>query len=232
MASRRTADAGGGRLAWLSILVAVAAAVLLLPAVHGWLLQVIDSAAELIRQRPAAGMVAFVLLAGLSAMLAFVSSAMLIPVAVHIWGPAVSAVLLWLGWFAGGLAAYAVGRYLGRPIVERLVRREKIERYERWARSGLHLLPILLIQLAIPSDVVGYLFGLVRCRLRVFVAALAIAEVPYAVGAVYLGVSFLQRNALPLIGLGLAGITLSAWALWWLHRREAPTGGAISHPRT
>lgn len=55
-------------------------------------------------------------------MLAFVSSIVLIPVAVHVWGPIACAGLLWIGWFLGGVAAYAVGRYFGRPIVERLVR--------------------------------------------------------------------------------------------------------------
>ena len=52
-------------------------------------------------------------------------------------------------------------------------------------------------------------------------AALAMVEVPYALGAVYLGVSFLERNLPALLSLGLAGIALSVWALSRLHRRMA-----------
>lgn len=202
-------------------MLAIALTLLLLPAIHDRLLRATASAGDLIRHRPAAGMLTFVLLAALSAMLAFVSSAVLIPVAVHVWGPVTCALLLWTGWFLGGVAAYAVGRFLGRPIVERLVRPAAIARYERWARSGPTLVPILLLQLAVPSDVVGYVFGLVRCRFRNFLVALAVAEMPYAIGAVYLGVSFLEGNLLSLMLLGIVGVLFSWWVLRRLHRAQA-----------
>jgi uncharacterized membrane protein YdjX (TVP38/TMEM64 family) len=203
---------------------AIALTLLLLPAIHDRLLRATASAGDLIRHRPAAGMLTFVLLAALSAMPAFVSSAVLIPVAVHVWGPVTCALLLWTGWFLGGVAAYAVGRFLGRPIVERLVRPAAIARYERWARSGPTLVPILLLQLAVPSDVVGYVFGLVRCRVRNFLVALAVAEMPYAIGAVYLGVSFLEGNLLSLMLLGIVGVLFSWWVLRRLHRAQAAAG--------
>jgi uncharacterized membrane protein YdjX (TVP38/TMEM64 family) len=193
----------------LTAILAIALSLLLLPAIHDRLLRAIASAGDLIRHRPAAGMLTFVLLAALSAMLAFVSSAVLIPVAVHVWGPVTCALLLWAGWFLGGVAAYAAGRYLGRPFVERLVRPAAIARYERWARSGPSLVPILLLQLAVPSDVAGYVFGLIRCRFPVFLVALAVAEMPYALGAVYLGVSFLEGKVLSLMLLRIGGVLFS-----------------------
>ncbi len=208
----------------LALLVGGAALLLLAPSVHARLLETIEAVGELIQRRPAAGMVAFVLLAALSAMLAFLSSAVLIPVAVHVWGAPLCALLLWIGWFLGGVATYAIGRYFGRPIVERLVRPATIARYEAWARSGVALVPILLVQLALPSDAAGYVFGIVRCRPATFLVALALVEVPYALGAVYLGVSFLERNLLTLLALGLGGIALSFWALTRLHRRAAAKG--------
>ncbi len=107
----------------LTAIQAIALTLLLLPAIHDRLLRAIAGAGELIRHRPTAGMLTFVLLAALSAMLAFVSSAVLIPVAVHVWGPVTLRAPALDGMVSGsGVAAYAVGRYLGRPIVERLVR--------------------------------------------------------------------------------------------------------------
>ena len=186
--------------------------------VHAWLLSQFAAAEGLIRQQQAWGMVVFVALAALSAMIAFVSSAVLIPVAVYVWGPWVCFALLWAGWFLGGLAAYAIGRYLGRPIVHRLVRPAALERQERWARSRRSLIGIVLLQLAIPSDLAGYVFGLIRCPFLPFVGALALAEVPYALGAVYLGVSFVERRIIPLLLLGVAGVLLSVVALRVYHR--------------
>jgi uncharacterized membrane protein YdjX (TVP38/TMEM64 family) len=215
---------GGRRFVVLALVIAAAAGVLLFPTAHGRLLTLIGSVGELIERRPVVGMIAFVVLAALSAMAAFVSSAVLIPVAVHVWGAVTCAVLLWVGWFLGGVGAYLVGRYLGRPVVQRFVRPGTIARYEGWARSGVALVPILLIQLAVPSDVAGYVFGIVRCRPTVFLVALALAEVPYAIGAVYLGIGFLTRNMSLLLLLGAGGGALSLWALKSLHSRasEAP----------
>ena len=97
-------------------------------------------------------------------------------------------------------------------MVRALVRPATLVRYERRAPAGAGFVPVFLLQLAIPSDVAGYLFGLVRCRLGVYVPALAAAEVPYAIGAVYLGASFLERSVVPLIVLGVAGVLLSVIA--------------------
>jgi uncharacterized membrane protein YdjX (TVP38/TMEM64 family) len=187
--------------------------------VHDWLLDRFAEAELVIREQPIAGLVVFVLLTAISAMIAFVSSAVLIPVAIYVWGPTMCFVLLWSGWFLGGLAAYAIGRYLGRPVVRRLVRPKTLERQERWARSGSRsLLAVLLIQLAIPSDLSGYVFGLIRCPLGWFTAALALVEIPYALGAVFLGMSFVERRVLPLVIVGVAGTALSIAAFKAYHR--------------
>jgi uncharacterized membrane protein YdjX (TVP38/TMEM64 family) len=208
------------RRATIIIAVLVLASGLLLAGpVHQWLLSLIAAAEGVIQERQTWGMVAFVVLAALSAMIAFVTSSMLIPVAIYAWGPGLCFVLLWAGWFLGGLAAYGIGRYLGRPIVHRLVRSTALERQERWARSSRSLTGILLLQLAVPSDLAGYVFGLIRCPLGRFVTALALAEVPYALGAVYLGVSFVERRLLPLLAVGVAGVFLSVLALRVYHRR-------------
>ena len=209
--------AGRHRAPALAILVGIGLLLMLAQPVHAWLLSLFDAAEVLIRQRATWGMVAFVVLAALSAMVAFLSSVVLMPVALNIWGPAVCFALLWTGWFLGGLAGYGIGRFLGRPAVEILVRPGTLARYEGWAASGKSLFPMLMLQLAIPSDLASYLFGLVRCRFIVFAAALALAEVPYALGAVYLGTNFLERRIVPLLALGIGGVLLSLWAIRRLH---------------
>jgi uncharacterized membrane protein YdjX (TVP38/TMEM64 family) len=204
-------------------LLALATVLLVARPVHAWLLEQFSAAEGVIRQQQLVGMAVFVALAALSAMVAFVSSAVLIPVATYVWGPWVCGLLLWAGWFLGGVAAYAIGRYLGRPIVHRLVRPTALERQERWARSRRSLIGIVLLQLAVPSDLAGYAFGLIRCPFLPFIGALAVAEVPYAVGAVYLGVSFVERRIIPLLIVGLAGVLLSVLAIRVYHRHAAVT---------
>jgi uncharacterized membrane protein YdjX (TVP38/TMEM64 family) len=202
----------------LALVIFLAVLLMVAQPIHAWLLSLFDAAESIVREQPQLGMVVFVLLAGLSAMVAFVSSAVLVPVAVHVWGPDVCFVLLWTGWFLGALAAYAVGRYAGRPLVLRLTRPGALDRYEKWAQSGKSLVPVLILQLAVPSDIAGYVFGMVRCRLSAFIPALALAEVPYALAAVYLGTSFLQRNIASLVVLGAVAVLASWWAFRRLHK--------------
>jgi uncharacterized membrane protein YdjX (TVP38/TMEM64 family) len=199
--------------------VLLATVLLLARPAHQWLLSLVAVAEGAIRDQQAWGMLAFVLLAALSAMLAFVTSSVLIPVAIYVWGPWLSFALLWAGWFLGGVAAYTIGRYLGRPIVRRLVPAAALERQERWARSRGSLVGIVLLQLAVPSDLAGYVFGMIRCPLGPYLMALAVAEIPYALGAVYLGVSFVERRVLPLLLVGVAGVLLSVLA-FRAHRRQ------------
>jgi hypothetical protein len=58
--------------------------------------------------------------------------------------------------------------------------------------------------------------------LRTFFAALAVAELPYAVGAVLLADGAINRHIGWLVSLGILGATLSLYALRALHRRLDP----------
>lgn len=186
---------------------------------HQALLEVLRAASKLIAERPVLGAVLFVLLSALSAMLAFVSSAVLVPVALYTWGEAACAALLWLGWILGGVTAYTLGRWLGRPVVRWLLPSQTLDRYEDRLSTETPFGLILLLQLALPSEVPGYLLGLVRYPFWRYLAALALAELPYAVGTVYLGESFLDRHLLVLLALGIGGAVFMFFAVRLLHRR-------------
>jgi len=186
---------------------------------HEALVGVLDTASKLIAERPVLGAVLFVLLSALSAMLAFVSSAVLVPVALYAWGKTVCAILLWLGWILGGATAYSLGRWLGRPVVRWLLPTEALDRYEDRLSTETPFSLIVLLQLALPSEVPGYLLGLVRYPFWRYLLALALAEIPYAVGTVYLGASFLDRQLFVLLALGAFGALLMYVALRSLHRR-------------
>ena len=184
---------------------------------------------RVIAANPLAGAALFMLFAALSGMLAFFSSAVIVPVAVNAWGPARSAALLWIGWILGGACAYAIGRVLGRPMVNRLAR-DKLARYEqkigREAPFGL----VVLFQLALPSEVPGYVLGLVRYSFLRYIIVVALGELPYAIGTVILGDSFLNRRVLPFIGLAALAALFSTWAYSRLHRRLEAKAPALPEP--
>ncbi len=164
------------------------------------------------------GMALFVLLSALSAMVAFFSSAMLVPIGVLAWGATTTFILLWLGWLFGGAAAYATGRYLGRRVVVWLIHEEKMRAYEKRMTASAPFLVILLFQMALPSEVPGYVVGVLRSRFPTYIAALALAELPFAAGAVFLGESFIHRDRSGLVAVGLLMIAISVAAVAAWHR--------------
>lgn len=161
-----------------------------------------------ISHAPVLGMVVFVLLAMISAMVAFFSSAIVAPVAIYAWGKAGTFALLWLGWLLGGILSFCIGRYLGRAVVSAFVDEDKISGWAHELGTRARFAHILLFQAAIPSEIPGYVLGILRYRFALYLAALAITELPYALATVYLGESFLERKSAIFVVLGIAVIIL------------------------
>jgi uncharacterized membrane protein YdjX (TVP38/TMEM64 family) len=204
------------------VLICTSAALLLsVDEVYGSLRQALSVAEPLIAGHPYLGAVAFVLLAAMSAILAFFSSALLLPAAVYTWGNAVTLGLLWLGWLLGGLCTYALGRGLRRPQAKAKASRtsSEFDFYRQRFQGEVTFALVLLLHLAMPSEIPGYLCGYLGVRLRTYVAALALAELPYAVGAVLLGDGVVNRHIGWLVAVGLVGAAFSLYALRVLHER-------------
>jgi uncharacterized membrane protein YdjX (TVP38/TMEM64 family) len=205
------------RAAFLVLLCIALAALAASADVHRALLEVLEVSRELIVAHPVSGAVMFVLLAAVSAMFAFVSIAVVIPLAVYVWGNAASLLLLWVGWILGGAAAYGIARYLGRPVVLWLTDRA-LGRIERYLGPGTPFRFVLLFQLGLPSELPGYVLGLVKYPFGKFMLALALAELPYTVATVYLGAGFVEARSGIVLTVGFALVGLSVGAFYLLRR--------------
>lgn len=206
---RSTSDArtGWGWRRALAVLLGCVLLALLLSSdtVHAALKMLLEATEPIVRGHPLLGMVVFVALSALSAMLAFFSSAPLVPAAVQGFGVVPAVGLLWLGWFIGGLGSFAIGRVLRRPLVRSQTLPKRFENSLVDLSPGTRFIGVLLLQLTLPSELPGYLCGALGIRVRVYAAALALAELPYATGTVLIGASVVQRQRGWLLLLGVFG---------------------------
>ena len=173
--------------------------------------------------RPYLGMAVFVGIAMLSAMVAFFSSAIFVPVAIYAWGNAIAFVLLWLGWLLGGVASFCIGRFLGRRVAAALIGEEKIAGWQSQLGERSRFVHVLLFQAVVPSEIPGYVLGILRYRFSLYLLALAVTELPYVVGVVYLGEHFLKGQSMVILLLGI-GVVLLAIALMWQPGKSAGKG--------
>ncbi len=189
---------------------------------HDALISVFEVIEEFIVGQPTLGALLFVAFAAISAMLAFVSIAVIVPAAVLAWGELFSMLLLWIGWILGGCASYSVGRFLGPHVVRWLTPHQVLHRFARRVQRDAPFGLVLLFQLALPSEIPGYVLGLAQYRFLKYLLALGIAELPYAAATIYLGSSFIEGRALVILAAGISLVVLSLAAfLLWRRRRHA-----------
>jgi uncharacterized membrane protein YdjX (TVP38/TMEM64 family) len=209
------------RLGILLLLVGLLVGAAALDPVHAALGRVLASAERVIRDHEALGLALFALLSAVSAVVFFFSSALLVPVAIYSWGKPATILLLWGSWLVGAVVSYLIGRRPGRRLARWLVPERRLAIYERAisARSNFRL--VLLFQLAVPSEVPGYLLGAVRYHFGKYLGARAVAEAPFAVGSVLLGDTFVNREYGLLAAVAFAGVLISGVALYLLHKRAS-----------
>ena len=187
--------------------------------VYEWLQRMLMAAEPLISAHPWLGAVVFVVLAGISAILAFFSSTLLVPAAVYTWGNVLTAILLWIGWLLGGMFAYSLGHGMRRPPGQDTGSPGRFAAYLPKTPEHVGFPLVLLWQLVLPSEIPGYLCGYLGVPFRTYVSAVALAELPYAIGAVLVGDSVVNRHTGWLAALGVLAAVIGYFLVRMLHRR-------------
>ncbi len=138
----------------------------------------------------------------------------------------------WLGLILGTTAALLLARYIGRPLVQRLVNPAALEKMDHLAENrGLVFFFLVFLIPGLPDDIACFVAGLTSLPLLALIAVSAIGRLPSVGASVWLGT---HAQKLPWQGwLILAGLTvalaLAAWrygeriqdaALKWLARRS------------
>jgi uncharacterized membrane protein YdjX (TVP38/TMEM64 family) len=189
------------------------------PTFKEWVEKVAEWAEGIMRANPVTGGAVFFVLSAISAMLAFASSAILVPPAAEVFGKPVAFLLLWGGWVAGAVVAYAIGHF-ARPLLVRLVSKQKLEEYQALVSMRMPVWVAALFCLAVPSEIPGYLLGSLHYAFWKFLAAISIAEAIYAIGVVVAGESLLEADPLVLAGAVAIMVAIAVGAGVVLRKRR------------
>jgi len=107
-------------------------------------------------------------------------------------GPAVAAG----GTALGSVAAYALGRFAGRPLAARWVGEEPLDRAHRLigGKRWLALVPLFLVPFS-PSDALCIVAGLIGLDWRYFLLAVALGRVPKDAAIALAGAGLLRLDS-------------------------------------
>ncbi len=133
----------------------------------------------------------------------------------------VDGVLLVLpGAVLGALAAFGLGRWLGRDAVERLTGTRVARVDALLARRGFVAILVSRLVPVLPFTGINYAAGLTAIRLRDFVLGTAIGIVPGTVAYVALGAYGTSPTSWPFVAAVLALLVLSLGGAWFASRRR------------
>jgi uncharacterized membrane protein YdjX (TVP38/TMEM64 family) len=125
-----------------------------------------------------------------------------------------------IGGCAGAMAAYAIGRWVGRTLLERVVPASSVRwaddlmaRYGNWAIVLERWIP------GVPGDPISYVAGLTRVPALSFLALTVMGLVPANLAAAYLGSRI--ASDVP-VGYWISGVLLAGaiWLGWGVARRN------------
>ncbi len=188
-----------GTLVGLSVVVALFLVASVLTRMYGEMLS------ELMQGHEYAGMFLYVTVTIVAVVLAPFSTIPLLPVAVTLWGPFLTALLSILGWTIGAGVAFLVARRWGTRLVRKIVSIERIARLERMVTTHHPFLTITLLRMAVPVDILSYALGLFsKVSFRTYLAATLVGVTPFAFVFAYVGTLTLTRQLLILLCVGLA----------------------------
>ncbi|MGQ9734601.1 MAG: TVP38/TMEM64 family protein [Candidatus Bipolaricaulia bacterium] len=128
----------------------------------------------------------------------------------YIFGPWLGLVYSLIGISLGSAGAFFLGRALGRPFVEALIRRERVERFD-WALGqgrGPRILFLLFLIPGVPKDILCYLSGLSAIPFLLFFLISAIARLPGLVLSVIFGSKLALREWEAVIAIAAAVVIL------------------------
>lgn len=165
-----------------------------------------------------AGVLIFIFLAALSAMLSPLSSVPLVPLSLVIWGPFLTSLMLLLGWLIGGIAAYAIGLKFGYPLVSSFIPHEKIDKWSRQLERKVSIFLVLAFRIMTPSET-GYIFGILKYPFLVYVLVTLLSEIPFAFVISYAGSAILEKERQIFWLLAIASAAFLA-LVYQAYRRE------------
>ena len=172
--------------------------------VWGWRTGVLTSQEQmeaLVRSCGAVGIVLFVLFQAVQVVVPVLPGGLGCLAGVLLFGPLWGFVYNYVGICAGSLAAFAVARTCGKPLLSMLFSEKTIAKYSRWTEEKdrvARLFALALSRPVAPDDFLCYLAGTTNMSWRKYTTIILLGK-PFAIALYSLGLTVLWRNFIALL---------------------------------
>lgn len=153
----------------------------------------------------------FIAICALKPLMVFLPAAMFSIVGGIIFGSIEGFMLNMLGFFLSGTIAFFISRYLGKNVVDKIVRGKALKLNSNLERNGFKILFLLRLPPVLPYDPLSYACGLTKMKYWDFIFASVLGVVPETFCYSYMGQNILSpfspKFIIPLVIIIIATVT-------------------------
>jgi uncharacterized membrane protein YdjX (TVP38/TMEM64 family) len=141
----------------------------------------------------------------------------LIPFASNLFGWIPTAIYSLIGWTIGSFIAFFIAQEYGKPLLERIVPLEKIEKFQKRVPQKNFFWSVVFLRIFFPLDIMSYALGFfTKIKKTTYIFATLIGYAPLSFAVAYLGtISFYYQ----IIGAIIGGLILLIGG-WLIIRRS------------
>jgi uncharacterized membrane protein YdjX (TVP38/TMEM64 family) len=141
----------------------------------------------------------------------------------YLLGLGAGAAVCFVGLTCASLAGYALGRYAGGPLTQRIVGRAQLERFEHLSRRHGDLLLVAFRAMPVLAEATTILAGISRLPLARFITVVSIGNA--VVALVYAWIGAVSASQSSFLFASVASIVLPVVIVWSM-RRASRAGAA------
>lgn len=174
-------------------------------AIWGWQTGVLTSQEQmqtLVTRWGAAGVLLFILFQAVQVVVPVLPGGLGCLAGVLLFGPVWGFVYNYVGICVGSLAAFAVARSCGKPLLNMLFSPKVIAKYSAWAEERnrfARLFALAIFMPVAPDDFLCYLAGTTDMSWRCYTAIILLGK-PFAIALYSLGLTVVWQNVVPMLG--------------------------------
>jgi uncharacterized membrane protein YdjX (TVP38/TMEM64 family) len=158
-----------------------------------------------IEANPVPGVLLYIALNILDALIAPGATLPLIPIAAKAWGRIPAGIVTMVGWTTGSLLAFLIARRWGAAAVKKITSFERVRRLRKYIPENLFW-SVVVLRAVMPMDVMSYVLGLFTdMSWQTYLGATALGLLPSALLLAYLGK---LPNAYEIFTLCLGGLAV------------------------
>ncbi len=126
--------------------------------------------------------------------------------------------LNWIGRVIGHIIVFHIARYVGRPLVKKIIGIETLSKYDNFiAKGGPVALGLMFFMPLFPDDELSYIAGISSMARKPFLIAALIGHIGGSFGSALLGAGLADRNPVLIWLYGFAFVAV--FSLWFFKKR-------------